>query len=581
MGLAEFLRLEQITAMYRQITPSLMIMALTVYTVSFVALWPVYNKTVLIIWYSTGIITTICRRLSAKKFLTLDITTENCKPWADKATLWAFLSGISWGLVFIFFSSPDHFFQLIFLLGVYGCLVSLSASNFGSYIPVYFAFSLSITLLFLGKLIYIGDNVFYIAGALVIAYFIEITSMALNAQNSFNKTTELRFFNNKLLKEVVTQKEAAENAALAKNQFLAAASHDLRQPLHAQGLFVDALKKQNLPQSTEEIVTKIQLSTDALNSLLNSLLDVSRLDANSIEYSPSNIQLYPLIKSIIDEYDERASEKGIHFELELIENISVNSDEALLSRLIRNLIDNAVKFTDDGEISIRSQSNSKEVLLTINDTGRGIPQSEQENVFSEFTQLGNPERDRQKGLGLGLAIVKRLANLIDIEVKMQSILNIGTSFSLSIPPGNSNASDITETENNPINTTAEFIGETILVIDDETDILDGMDYVINNWGATVITATCTVTAIKKLQEQQCQPSLILADFRLRNNENGIDAITAIREHFDEPIKAILITGDTAPDRLQLALSANATVLHKPVTSCLLQATARKVLSEPL
>ena len=153
MGLAEFLRLEQITAMYRQITPSLMIMALTVYTVSFVALWPVYNKTVLIIWYGTGIITTICRRLSAKKFLTLDITTENCKPWADKATLWALLSGISWGLVFIFFSSPDHFFQLIFLLGVYGCLVSLSASNFGSCIPVYFAFSLSITLLFLGKLI--------------------------------------------------------------------------------------------------------------------------------------------------------------------------------------------------------------------------------------------------------------------------------------------------------------------------------------------------------------------------------------------------------------------------------------------
>ena len=163
---------------------------------------------------------------------------------------------------------------------------------------------------------------------------------------------------------------------------------------------------------------------------------------------------------------------------------------------------------------------------------------------------------------------------------MQSILNIGTSFSLSIPPGTSDTSDITEIENSPANTTAEFTGETILVIDDESDILEGMDYVINNWGATVITANCKSTAIKKLQEQQCQPSLILADFRLRNNENGIDAITAIREYFDEPIKAILITGDTAPDRLQLALSANATVLHKPVTSTLLQATAHKVLSTP-
>ena len=578
MGIAEVLKLEQVNALYKGVTPSLLIMGVCVYTASLIVLWPVYDQLILVAWYISGIAFTVFRRLSAINFERANVTVNDYQPWISKAIIWAFLSGVSWGLIFIFFSSPDHFFRLLALLGIYTILIALSCSKFAVYVPVYLAFSAPSTILFVGKLFFIGGDVFYISGILVIAYFIEITSIALNTQRAFNKTEELRFFNNKLLKEVTTQKEAAEEAAETKNQFLAAASHDLRQPLHAQGLFISSLKELKLPPETDEIVSKVHLSTEALNGLLNSLLDISRLEADSVEYNPANLELRPIIKDIVSQYSERATEKNIEFEVQLKGDLVVNSDIALLSRLIRNVIDNAVKYTDSGEISIHTKANNEKVFLTVDDTGCGIPDSEKENIFTEFTQLGNQERDRQKGLGLGLAIVKRLAALMDIQITMESTIDVGSSFTIAIPIMDPTSHKISQV-NIKENLLQTFIGETILVIDDEEDILDGMRHVINSWGANVVTADNWKVAIKKLEASHLKPSLILADFRLRYNKNGIDAINAIRKYFNTQISAILITGDTAPDRLQLARSAEATVLHKPVNPSLLRDTTHKVLSK--
>lgn len=582
MQLAEFQRLEQIKALYKQITPSLLVVAISVYTLSFIVLWPVYDKLTLTIWYVSGGIITVLRRESAKKFLKQTITIDEYGSWSRQAIIWAFLSGISWGFIYVFFASPDHFFRLLILLGVFSALITLSAANFGMYFPVYFAFSLPSTLLFFGKIIYIGGELFYIAGALVVAFFIEMTSIALTTQKAFNRTSELHFFNNKLMREVVTQKETAENAVHAKNQFLAAASHDLRQPLHAQGLFIDAMLDQNLSPEADEIVSKIQLSTEALNSLLNSLLDISRLDADSVEYTPQHMPLSPMLNSIIQEYLERANENGSNIVLNAPKNLAVYCDEALLYRLIRNLIDNAVKFTENGSITICAKMTYKKVTVTISDTGKGIPDNQQDNVFTEFTQLDNPERDRQKGLGLGLAIVKRLSKLMDVPVSMESSLGKGTTFSLALPSSINSSIEIQKNLNRPqdqIETTQTFNNHVILVIDDEAEILEGMQYLVETWQAKIITATDTEMAVKTLTERKLTPTLILADFRLRDNQNGIDAISIIREHFGASISAILVTGDTSPDRLQLALSANLTVLHKPVNPQTLRKTVSHVISE--
>jgi len=545
MGLVDYLRVEQIKAMYTQITPSLLAVVIVVYSLSLIVLWPVYDKVTLLIWYISGVVISVLRKLSAMRFQKIDISIENCQPWINRAIFWAFLSGISWGFIFVFFSSPDHFFRLLILLGIYGGLITLSGSNFGVYFPVYLAFAVPSTFLFVCKILFIGGEIFYIASALVVAYFIEMTSVALSAQKAFNKTAKLRFFNNKLLQEVVTQKETAEQAVKTKNQFLAAASHDLRQPLHAQGLFVNAIKELDLPEETNDIISKIQLSTEALNGLLNSLLDISRLDAESIEPTPSNFALKPIVDSIVYEYTDRASENGSNIEVELDDDISVYCDKALLSRLIRNLIDNAIKFTIDGTISISANSLYNYVSLSIIDTGCGIPVSEQKNVFNEFTQLDNPERE----------------------------LKIPSSVLSSIEIKKINQKELIDNEQTPF-----FKGKVIVVIDDEADILDGMQRVVNNWQATTIIATDALSAIKKLDAENLTPDLILADFRLRENKDGITATNNIRQHFGTHIKAILITGDTSPERLQLALSADATVLHKPVNPNLLRDTAHQVIS---
>jgi len=581
MVLDEYKRLERIRAIYTQITPSLVIMAISVYTLSFIALWPVYDKPILMVWFISGLIITFLRKRSAMIFAKQELTTENCDDWARRAIVWAFLSGVSWGFIYVFFTSPDHFFRLLILFGVYGALTSLSSSNFGAFFPVYFVFALPATLMFTSKLIYIGGDIYYIAAALIVAYFIEMTSISLTTQKSFNKTSKLRFSNSTLIQEMLTQKETAENAVLAKNHFLAAASHDLRQPLHAQGLFVSAIKDQPITEEAHEIVSKIQLSTEALNSLLNSLLDISQLDAQSMKNTPKDMPLNIMIEGIAQEYDEPAKQNNSELLVDISSNLSVHCDEALLYRLLRNLIDNAVKFTNNGTINISAKSQGPQTLITISDTGKGIPDNQQERVFREFTQLDNPERDRQKGLGLGLAIVKRLSNLMGINIEMSSEYGFGTTFTLQLP---SNIDSPIETRRKALIHATQtfsnkaFQGQVILVIDDEIEILDGMKNIITAWHATPVTATDAQDAIQKLNERGLRADLIMADYRLRDNKKGIDEIKTIRNHFGIYTNAILVTGETSPDNLKLALSQNITILHKPTSPKLLREAALQVIT---
>ena len=245
--------------------------------------------------------------------------------------------------------------------------------------------------------------------------------------------SKLTYDNNSLFDDVVNQKELAENAVLAKNQFLAAASHDLRQPLHAQGLFVTALEYSQLSPEGKTLAGKIKSSNDALSSLLNGLLDISQLDSDSSEYQAGEIELNPILQQIHQQYFDCAAENETEFELKVEPGLFVLSDKTLLSRLIRNLVDNAVKFTDKGKISILSKIEDGNLFLSISDTGKGIPEDEQKNVFNEFTQLNNPERDRQKGLGLGLAIVKRISNRISVPIDISSSVGKGTTFTLTLP----------------------------------------------------------------------------------------------------------------------------------------------------
>jgi CheY-like chemotaxis protein/two-component sensor histidine kinase len=361
-----------------------------------------------------------------------------------------------------------------------------------------------------------------------------------------------------VLAELAREKEAVEQAVAAKDRFLASASHDLRQPLNAISLFAVALRPLQTKPLGNEIVDKILLSLKGLNGMLHSLLDISRLDANVVENQPKHIALQTLVNQLCDEYQEKAPHLTISCHIE--QQITVFVDPTILYRVVRNLIDNAVKYTTRGEVKIDANLVGDDIVeLVISDSGIGIPEDKITTVFDEFEQLNNPERNREKGLGLGLAIVRRLCSIAEIEIELRSTLGQGTVVTIkleTVQQGESVKAD------SPVS--VELGGKLALVIDDEHDILFGMQELLTGWGCDVIVSDSLDEAIDKLSQHGSVPDFIISDLRLRAGEQGDDAIDAIREEFNVDIPAIVVTGDTAPNQVAALKESGLAVLYKPI-----------------
>jgi len=555
MTLSEYQLLEQTKALYRGL-PGVMFGTFTVTLLALLLLWSEFDRTLLSIWYASSLTVSLLRWRSWSRFKKSELTVENSRAWIHKMVFWTFMSGLHVGLMLLLFTSQDHLYHLIIVTGIYGGFIGSAVASIALYYPAYLLFATPPTVLFLIKSVIMGsvilgqtgDSVFtYTAAGFILVFFGVLTAIARNTQFSFNRMSELAYENKRLVNEVIKQKETAENAVLAKTQFLAAASHDLRQPMHALGLYVGAFDHDKLDKDSNRIVSKIQLSTDALNELLNSLLDISKLDANSVDNVPQDLNVEPLLETIIGQYLSRAKTNNTNITLNSSTGMCVHCDRTLLTRVIRNLVDNAVKFTHNGHIALVAEQKQNSIVLAVKDTGLGIAAKEQENIFKEFTQLDNPERDRQRGLGLGLAIVQRLCELMSVKIELDSQLGEGSCFTLTLPLAKG------------------------------TNELAAESKPVERWRATVVDAESADEAITKLDELGLEPSLILSDLRLRENQNGIDAINKIREEFNSDIAAILITGDTSPEQIELADASNIPVLNKPVGPALLHDAIQSLL----
>jgi CheY-like chemotaxis protein len=240
----------------------------------------------------------------------------------------------------------------------------------------------------------------------------------------------------------------------------------------------------------------------------------------------------------------------------------VHSDPALVERILRNLIGNAIRYTSAGSITLRCRAEADEVVIEVADTGIGIPTDQQEHVFEEFVQLGNPERDRTKGLGLGLAIVRRLTDLLDARIVLESAPGHGSTFRLSLKAGDSVAvAEHSAAAETPINA---LQGAIVAVIDDEADVREAMRSLLEGWGCRVLAGEDADAVIAKLDAAAVIPDIVLADYRLRNDRTGVEAIQALRDHFLVDIPAAIVTGDTAPERLAEAQASGHLLLHKPL-----------------
>jgi len=375
--------------------------------------------------------------------------------------------------------------------------------------------------------------------------------------------------------DLAAKKDMAERANHAKSRFFAAASHDLRQPLHALSLFVAALKARNQQPEAQTLIDNIEASTAAMELLFNALLDISRLDAGTIEAHPVHFPLQKMLDDLNHQFSALAAEKQLRLRFRPCD-VTLYSDPLLIERILVNLIANAIRYTDDGGVLVACQRRGRMVRLSVIDTGRGIPPEQQESVFQEFVQLHNPARDRSKGLGLGLAIVSRLGRLLGHRVNLRSRPGHGSLFSIDVPCGDASLIQPPTPTSAPGQIPADAL---VLLVDDESAILRGMAELFDNWNIDLVTAHSAAEAEEWLASIGRTPDVIVSDYRLPDDTDGIEVITRLRQQFGRDIPAIVVTGDTAPDTILRISQAGFPLLHKPLRPAKLRALLTHLIQQ--
>jgi signal transduction histidine kinase/CheY-like chemotaxis protein len=423
-------------------------------------------------------------------------------------------------------------------------------------------------------------NIYYLPMFLgVPLYLLVLLIFALNHSRVARRSIQLRFENSALVQQLRQQTSRteqalhhAEEANRAKLVFLASASHDLRQPMHALCLFLGALQRTELNRKQRELLDHVEASASASCEMLNTLLDFSKLEAGVIKARAQSFQLMPILHKLDTEFAPQANGKDLVFRLHET-TASAYGDPRLIELILRNLISNAIRYTEQGGVLVGCRRCGVGIAIEIWDTGMGIPPEHLQSVFREFHQLDNPERDRQKGLGLGLAIVKGLAHTMNLPVILASRVGRGSVFRVELPAAR--LAEAPEDETVALPEAFDMQGLRILVIDDDRAIRSAMHALFSSWGCQVVTVETGQEALDSLAD--FIPRLLIVDYRLRGKQCGLQVLQAIHDHLGYALAAIIMTGDTAPDRIRDAQNSGATLLHKPVDIDIMRTTIEQLL----
>jgi signal transduction histidine kinase len=527
---------------------------------------------VAMIWIAVMVTHTSVRLVLRAAFLRRDPPDGEWKRWADRFMVGALAGALTWGIGSLWLLAPGHLDLQLLVVATLIAVIYGTISAFGSYLPAFFVLFLPAFLPVVGWFIAQGDIVHYAIAGMFLAWIPTVGALARRYSRSLEEALRLRFVNAALVDDLTAQKAIAEQASLAKSRFLASASHDLRQPVHALGMFVGALRGHRLEERSVTLIDQVDASVAALDGLFTSLLDISRLDAGGVQNRPADIAVQPLLDRVCRDLAAEAEAKGIDLMLAPT-RVAVRSDPLLLERVMRNLIGNAVRYTEQGAVLVGVRRHGRDIRLEVWDTGPGIAPEQCEAVFEEFFQVANPDRDRTKGLGLGLPIVRRLTDIMGHSMEMQSELGRGTVFRV-LAPQVARAAIEDEAERT---LAAPTVG-VVLAIDDEQAIRAAMRELLTSWGHEVIAVGDGAAALKAVADG-ARPDLIICDFRLRAGESGIAVIGALRKTLGE-VPAILLTGDTAPENLRLAMASGYPLLHKPLAHARLRAAVGNLIRRP-
>jgi signal transduction histidine kinase len=373
-------------------------------------------------------------------------------------------------------------------------------------------------------------------------------------------------------------RDAAERANRSKTGFLAAASHDLRQPIHALGLYMGALRQRPLEHAAREIVDRMDGSVAALESLLDALLDISRIDAGALVPQPRAFDLGAMLHRLADEFGPEATARALRFSARTggPSPAVVSADAMLVERVLRNLIANAVKYTRSGGVLVTCRPRrvgipAPQWRVEVWDTGPGIEPAEQERVFDEFYQAGNPPQDRRGGLGLGLSIVRRLANLMKLPLALHSRPGHGTRFVLDLPLSREPVQpSVTVEADMPLQ------GLAVAVIEDDAEVRNATRLLLAGWGCHVLDGSDAAEVIRRARAQGAVPAAIVADLRLHEGRTGLEEIDAVRAAFGAALPALLVSGDSAPERVRMMQDSGLPWLAKPLPAARLRSWLAQV-----
>lgn len=536
-------------------------------------LWHTGQGTALLLWLLAVYMLTGLRWWVRRHFNKLGAHFDP-QYWIRVAIQFTAASGILWGLAGVMFFSTNP--MVLMALSIFlAAMVAGAVSSHACHTPAYVAFALPASLPFIALCLWQKTPFFAILATVALVFVLINIHYGRNLQNMVIQSIRLRFQNAELIGELTLQKRVAEQASVAKTRFLAAASHDLRQPVQAIELLVDALGEDLANHPSRGLLDRIQEAGHGLRNLLNALLDSAKINAAAITAKPRHIQLAPLLKRICNELATQAQHKGLDIRVAKTKACAY-TDPALLELILRNYVENAIKYTPEGRVLIGCRKQGGQIRIEVHDTGIGIPASAQETVFQEFYQLGNPERDKAKGLGLGLYIAHSLGKLLNHDIGVNSTVDKGSMFYVTVPQGDANHL-LDEPSRVQAGGKTPLTGKTVLLIDDDDLVRASVTEMLNRWQCSTIAAEDAETALRILMARGRMPDAIVADYRLRNKSTGVQAIQSLQAQLGN-VPAVILTGDTAPSRIQEARNSGFLILHKPLSGVQLRSTLSELMS---
>ncbi|MBI4988625.1 MAG: response regulator [Rhodocyclales bacterium] len=567
INLDRLIRLEKLRMMYQQMPTSVTGTMVGVVLVVAV-MWPVLPHALLLAWAACMGANQAWRLMLFLRFRRRNVDLDNLDRWASYWLIGAAISGAVWaaaGLLFFVSNSPLH--QMVLIVSIFA-ITSVAVPLLAAHRPSFYIFVIPTLSALILRNAWEGEGLHLLLAFITAAVLLGILAVGRKYNQLLTESLRTRFQNETMAQQLAVQnteleeaRNTAELASRAKTQFFAAASHDLRQPLHAMGLFAAALADKAHDDEVRNMVGSINASVDALEALFNELLDISKIDAGAIRPKIETFALNPLLQRLHIDFKAEAEAKNLELRVRRSEAL-VCSDALLIERVLRNLINNAIRYTQAGGILVGVRRHGAHWRIEVRDTGIGIVPEQIDKVFEEFYQIGNPERDRRKGLGLGLSIVRRLAELLGHPLTLRSMRERGTVFALELPAACAQAPAV-----RPAPATMpsiSFDGRLMLVIDDEETVREGMRTLLDGWGAEVVVCAGMADTLVEIARLERAPDIVIADHQLQEGRVGADAILAVRAHFGKQVPAIIITGSTSPLLTGAAQALDCQLLLKPV-----------------